>query len=67
MGDKPKFGTGHAKAMARLGLRELREATMPFPESIAREELGTFGNPTPGEIQRERREEKEGREPEIEG
>lgn len=36
--------------MARLGLRELREAVNPSKESVAREEMGLYGTLTPGEI-----------------
>lgn len=48
--EKIKFGAGHAQAMARLGLRELREAVNPSKEGIAREEMGLYGTLTPGEI-----------------
>jgi hypothetical protein len=49
-----KIGAGHLSAMARLGLRELREAVNPSKESVAREELGLFGTLTPGEIEKQK-------------
>jgi len=48
--EKTKIGAGHASAMLRLGLKELREAVNPSKESVAREELGLYGTLTPGEI-----------------
>lgn len=48
--EKTKAGSGHANAMFRLGLKELREAFNPSKESVAREELGLYGTLTPGEI-----------------
>lgn len=53
--DKPKFGAGHAGAMWRQGLSELRNGF--YPESnIARGqvEYGIWGTLTPGEVARER-------------
>ena len=53
--DKPKFGAGHAGAMGRQGLSELRNAF--YPESnIARNqvEYGVWGTLTPGEVARSR-------------
>lgn len=48
--DTPKIGAGHAAAMARLGLRELRDA-MYLDSNVAQyPELGTFGTLTPQEI-----------------
>jgi hypothetical protein len=35
-----KIGAGHVKTTLKLGLRELREATLPFPQQIAQEEIG---------------------------
>jgi hypothetical protein len=45
-----KIGEGHAAAMARLGLRELRNAFNPSKESVADNEVGLYGNSTQGEI-----------------
>jgi hypothetical protein len=47
---KPKFGAGHAAAMARLGLKELRNAANPSRESVADNEIGLYGTLTQGEI-----------------
>jgi hypothetical protein len=45
-----KFGAGHAAAMARLGLKELRNALNPSRESAADNEIGLYGTQTQGEI-----------------
>jgi hypothetical protein len=45
-----KFGTGHFGAMARLGLKELRNAANPSRESAADSEIGLYGTLTQGEI-----------------
>jgi hypothetical protein len=45
-----KFGEGHAEAMLRLGLKELRNALNPSKESVADTEIGLFGTATQGEI-----------------
>jgi len=45
-----KIGEGHLSAMARLGLKELRNALNPSRESIADQEIGLFGTLTQGEI-----------------
>lgn len=45
-----KIGAGHAAAMARLGLRELRNAANPSRESVADAEIGLYGSQTQGEI-----------------
>lgn len=50
-----KIGEGHAAAMFRLGLKELRNAINPSRESIADQELGLFGTETQGEIAKARR------------
>ena len=45
-----KIGDGHAAAMGRMGLAELRSAL--YPESNVAQpsaEYGVFGKPTPGE------------------
>jgi hypothetical protein len=45
-----KIGAGHAAAMARLGLKELRNAVNPSRESVADTEIGLYGTQTQGEI-----------------
>ena len=45
-----KIGQGHAEAMARLGLKELRNAFNPSRESVADAEIGLYGTQTQGEI-----------------
>ena len=45
-----KIGEGHMAAMARLGLKELRNALNPSRESVADNEIGWFGTATQGEI-----------------
>jgi hypothetical protein len=45
-----KIGEGHAAAMFRLGLKELRNAINPSRESVADQEIGVFGTLTQGEI-----------------
>src|SRR5437867_4388259 len=45
-----KIGEGHAGAMFRLGLKELRNALNPSRESIADNEIGLYGSLTQGEI-----------------
>lgn len=45
-----KIGEGHAGAMFRLGLKELRNALNPSRESVADNEIGVFGTLTQGEI-----------------
>ena len=47
---KRKIGEGHAEAMLRLGLKELRNAANPSRESIADTEMGLYGTQTQGEI-----------------
>ena len=47
---KRKIGAGHAAAMARLGLKELRNAASPARDSIADTEVGLYGTQTQGEI-----------------
>jgi len=49
MSDK-KIGAGHAAAMFRLGLKELRNAANPSRESVADSEIGIYGTATQGEI-----------------
>jgi len=52
---EPKIGAGHASAMARLGLAELRAAFV-FSESnvVQPAPYGLYGTKTPGEVQNER-------------
>jgi hypothetical protein len=45
-----KIGEGHAAAMFRLGLKELRNAINPSRESVADQEIGVYGTQTQGEI-----------------
>lgn len=45
-----KIGAGHAEAMLRLGLKELRNAANPSRESVADAEIGLYGTQTQGEI-----------------
>ena len=45
-----KIGDGHLAAMARLGLKELRNALNPSKESVADSEIGLYGSQTQGEI-----------------
>ncbi len=45
-----KIGDGHAAAMGRLGLKELRNAFTPSRESVADAEIGLYGTQTQGEI-----------------
>ncbi len=45
-----RFGDGHVAAMARLGLKELRNAVNPSRESAADAEIGLYGTATQGEI-----------------
>jgi len=45
-----KIGDGHAAAMFRLGLKELRNAANPSRESVADTEIGLYGTQTQGEI-----------------
>lgn len=47
---KRKIGKGHAGAMFRLGLKELRNALNPSRESVADQEIGVYGTLTQGEI-----------------
>jgi hypothetical protein len=45
-----KIGEGHADAMLRLGLKELRNLANPSRESVADQEIGLYGTATQGEI-----------------
>ncbi len=50
MSEQRKIGAGHAAAMLRLGLKELRNAINPSRESVADTEIGLYGTQTQGEI-----------------
>jgi hypothetical protein len=50
-----KIGEGHASAMARQGLRELRGALYPESNVAQNPEYGLYGTKTPGEIAEDRR------------
>jgi hypothetical protein len=51
----PKIGAGHASAMARLGLAELRAAFAVSDSNIVQPSpYGIYGTKTPGEVQEER-------------
>ncbi len=47
---KRKIGDGHLGAMARLGLKELRNSLTPSQGSVADSEIGLYGTLTQGEI-----------------
>ncbi len=49
-----KIGDGHAAAMARLGLRELRAAMYPSGNVAQQPEYGLYGSLTPAEIRDQR-------------
>src|ERR1700677_1464116 len=49
-----KIGAGHLEAMARLGLKELRNLANPSRESAADTEMGLYGTQTQGEIAKAR-------------
>lgn len=57
------FGTGHAAAMARLGLSELRAAFYPESNVAQPGDLGLYGNATPVEVTEARRGEAKDPEP----
>lgn len=50
-----KIGAGHAAAMFRLGLRELRAVFYPESDIAQPSEYGVFGTRTPGEVAADRR------------
>ena len=58
------IGQGHAAAMWRLGLAELRNAFNPAVGSVADKEVGLYGTLTQGEIADARQGDGPGREPE---
>jgi len=53
--EKPKYGAGHASAMGRLGLQELRGAVYPGSNVAQPSEYGLYGTMTPGEVAADRR------------
>ena len=52
----PKIGTGHASAMFRQGLSELRGALYPESNVAQPPQYGLYGTKTPGEVAESRRE-----------
>ena|SRR5713226_3499429 len=50
-----KIGDGHASAMFRQGLRELRGALYPGSNVAQNPEFGLYGTLTPGEVAESRR------------
>jgi hypothetical protein len=50
-----KIGAGHAGAMGRLGLRELRSSFYPDSNVAQHSEYGLYGTLTPGEVAEGRR------------
>ena len=52
---RQKIGAGHASAMARQGLRELRAAFYPESNVAQQPEYGVYGTKTPGEVAEDRR------------
>jgi hypothetical protein len=52
---RQKIGAGHASAMARQGLRELRAAFFPESNVAQQPEYGVYGTKTPGEVAEDRR------------
>lgn len=63
--DAHKIGTGHLEAMARLGLRELREAMYTDSNIAQQSEYGLYGTATPGEVSESRRDDGIDQEPQI--
>jgi len=60
--DNAKIGAGHASAMARQGLHELRAAIYPESNVAQQPEMGTYGTLTPGEVADSRKAEGQERE-----
>jgi hypothetical protein len=48
--DKPKIGAGHAGAMVRKGLEELRASVYPGSNVAQPSNYGLYGTLTPGEV-----------------
>lgn len=61
---KPPIGAGHASAMLRQGLAELRQAVYPDSNVAAQPQYGLYGTRTPGEVMQDRK--AEGRDPDEE-
>jgi hypothetical protein len=59
-----KIGEGHAAAMGRQGLRELRGALYPESNVAQQPEYGLYGTRTPGEVAESRRDDVRGLEEE---
>lgn len=59
--NKPKIGAGHASAMFRQGLAELRGALYPDSNVAQPPQYGIYGTKTPGEVMQEKQ--AEGRDP----
>ena len=55
--EETKIGAGHAEAMARLGLQELRGAFYPESNVAQPSEYGLYGRQTPQEIVESKHEE----------
>lgn len=55
---QPKIGTGHANAMFRQGLSELRASLYTGSNIAQQPEYGLYGHQTPGEIADDRKPEK---------
>lgn len=53
----PKIGAGHAEAMFRQGLAELRNALYPQSNVAQPAQYGLYGTKTPGEVAESRRSE----------
>lgn len=49
-----KIGSGHVRAMGKLGLAELRGALYPNSNVAQPTEYGVFGKETPGEVAQSR-------------
>lgn len=52
--DTPKIGAGHASAMFRQGLSELRGALYPESNVAQPTVYGIYGTKTPGEVMQEK-------------
>ncbi len=54
---KPKIGAGHASAMFRQGLAELRGALYPESNVVQPTQYGIYGTRTPGEVMEDKKNE----------
>jgi hypothetical protein len=52
--DVPKIGAGHASAMFRQGLAELRAAMYPESNVAQPAQYGLYGTKTPGEVMQDK-------------